>query len=75
MGLRTGIHGDGKDSVERLVARLNASVRDVAEASDFERMFIFASKLSGKVRYLKLLGTVSSGWRSSRTFTVMEMVP
>jgi hypothetical protein len=75
MGLRTGIHGDGKDSVERLVARLNASVRDVAEASDFERMFIFASKLSGKVRYLKLLGTVSRGWRSSRTFTVMEMVP
>ena len=42
---------------------------------NFERMFIFAPNCLHKICYLKLFGTLSNGWRSSRTFTVMEMVP
>ena len=42
---------------------------------NFEWMFIFAPNFLYKICYLKLFGTLSKGSRSSRTFTVMEMVP
>jgi hypothetical protein len=75
MDVKIGVHGDGKDLVERLVACLDASVLGVVAAQNFERMFIFASQSPCKFSCLKLLGTLSRGWRSSRTFTIMEMVP
>jgi hypothetical protein len=75
MDVKTSVHGDGKDLVECLIACRDASVLGVVAASDFERMFIFASQSPFKFNCLKLLGTLSRGWRSSRTFTIMEMVP